>query len=72
MKRFSISVDPELLAEAMRLAGKKRKREVIELALRELVRKYRLTELKELAGSGLVDWTPEKLSSWREAAKNRP
>lgn len=55
MKRFSISVDPELLAEAMRLAGKKRKREVIELALRELVRKYRLAELKELAGSGLVD-----------------
>jgi len=71
MNRFTISVDPELLSEAMRLAGKKRKREVIELALRELVRKYRLAELKELAGSGLVDWTPEELSSWREAAKEK-
>jgi len=71
MNRFTISVDPELLSEAMRLAGKKRKREVIELALRELVRKYRLAELKELARSGLVDWTPEELSSWREAAKEK-
>ena len=71
MSRFTISVDPELLSEAMRLAGKKRKREVIELALRELVRKYRLAELKKLAGSGLVDWTPEELSSWREAAKEK-
>ena len=71
MNRFTISVDPELLGEAMRLAGKKRKREVIELALRELVRKYRLAELKELAGSVLVDWTPEELSLWREAVKEK-
>jgi len=69
MDRFTISVDPELLREAMRLTGKKRKREVIELALRELVRKYRLAELRGLAGSGLVDWAPEELASWREAAK---
>lgn len=69
MSRFTIVVDPELLKEAMRLTGKKRKREVIELALRELVRKHRLSELRELAGSGLVDWTPEELSSWRETAK---
>jgi len=71
MKRFTISVDPELLKEAMRLAGKKRKREVIEFALRELVRKHRLAELRKLAGSGLVDWTPEELSLWREAAKEK-
>lgn len=69
MERFTIAVDPELLREAIRLTGKKRKREVIELALRELVRKHRLAELRELAGSGLVDWTPEEFSSWRETAK---
>lgn len=69
MERFTIAVDPELLREAMRLTGKKRKREVIELALRELVRKHRLAELRELAGSGLVDWTPEEFGSWRETAK---
>ena len=69
MERFTVSVDPELVREAMRLTGKKRKSEVIELALRELVRRHRLAELRELAGSGLVTWTPEELSSWRETAK---
>ncbi|MBC7109316.1 MAG: type II toxin-antitoxin system VapB family antitoxin [Methanomassiliicoccales archaeon] len=71
MERFTIAVDPELLREAIRLTGKKRKREVIELALRELVRKHRLAELRELAGSGLVDWTPEEFASWRETAKGQ-
>jgi len=42
---------------------------VIELALCELIKKHRLAELQELAGSGLVDWTPEDFTSWREAAK---
>ena len=69
MERFTVSVDPELVREAMRLTGKKRKSKVIELALRELVRRHRLAELRELAGSGLVTWTPEELSSWRETAK---
>jgi Arc/MetJ family transcription regulator len=55
MKRFTVSVDPGLFREAMRLTGKKRKSEVIELALRALVRQYRLAELRELAGSGLVN-----------------
>jgi Arc/MetJ family transcription regulator len=55
MERFTVSVDPGLFREAMRLTGKKRKSEVIELALRELVRQYRLAELRELVGSGLVN-----------------
>jgi Arc/MetJ family transcription regulator len=71
MKRFTVSVDPGLFREAMRLTGKKRKSEVIELALRALVRQHRLAELRELAGSGLVTWTPEELSSWREIAKTK-
>ena len=69
MERFTVSVDPRLFREAMRLTGKKRKSEVIELALRELVRRHRLAELRELAGSGLVTWTPEEFSLWRETAK---
>jgi len=69
MERFTVSVDPRLLSEAMRLTGKKRKSEVIEIALRELVRRHRLAELRELAGSGLVTWTPEEFSLWRETAK---
>ena len=69
MERFTVSVDPRLFREAMRLTGKKRKSEVIEIALRELVRRHRLAELRELAGSGLVTWTPEEFSLWRETAK---
>jgi Arc/MetJ family transcription regulator len=71
MERFVVSVDPGLFREAMRLTGKKRKSKVIELALRALVRQYRLAELRELVGSGLVNWTPEELSSWRKIANER-
>jgi len=66
-----VSVDPGLFREVMRLTGKKRKSEVIEVALCALVRQHRLAELRELAGSGLVTWTPEELSSWREIAKTK-
>jgi len=66
--RFSVTLEPELLNEAMRLSGVRRKREVIELALREFVRRRRLTELRKLAGSGVVDWTPEEFEAWRNAA----
>jgi len=69
MDRFTVSIDSELLSEAMRLSGKKHKREVIELALCELIKKHQLIELRDLAGSGLVDWTPEDFASWREAEK---
>lgn len=69
MARFSVTVEPELLEEAMKVAGVKRKREVIELALREFVRKHRLANLQSLAGSGLVEWTPKGFADWREAAK---
>ncbi|MEM1867601.1 MAG: type II toxin-antitoxin system VapB family antitoxin [Candidatus Methanomethyliaceae archaeon] len=71
MARFSVTVEPRLLAEAMRLAGVKRKREVIELALREFVRRRRLEELRRLAGSGLVEWAPEDLDQWRKEATER-
>jgi len=71
MSRFTISIDSEILNEAMRLSGKKYKREVIELALGELIKKHQLLELQGLAGSDLVDWTPEDFASWREAAKRK-
>jgi len=69
MSRFTISIDSEILNEAMRLSGKKHKREVIELALCGLIKKYQLLELQNLAGSDLVDWAPEDFASWREAVK---
>ena len=67
MKRLSISVDPELLEESVRLAGVKTKREAIEVALREFVRTRHLQELAQLAGSGLVDMSPGDLGKWRDS-----
>jgi len=67
MKRLSISVDPELLEESVRLAGVKTKREAIEGALRKFVRTRHLQELAQLAGSGLVDMSPGDLGKWRDS-----
>lgn len=68
MSRLSVSVDPELLEESRRLANVKTKREAIEVALREFVRVRHLKKLSELAGSGLVELTPEDLKEWRESS----
>lgn len=67
MKRLSVSVDPELLEESVRLAGVRTKREAIEVALREFVHTRHLQELARLAGSGLVDILPGDLKKWRDS-----
>ncbi len=64
--RLSVSIDPRLLDEAKTLSGAKSKREVIEKALQELIRQHKQQTLIGLAGSGLVDMTPDELASWRE------
>jgi len=66
MKRLSISVDPELLEESVRLAGMETKREAIEVVLRKFVRPRHLQELAQLAGSELVDMLPGDLRKWRD------
>jgi Arc/MetJ family transcription regulator len=48
--RTNIVLDDELVDEAMNLTGSKTKREVVHLALEELVRRRRRTDLTELAG----------------------
>ena len=53
--RTNIVLDDELVAEAMKLTGAKTKREVVDLALRELLYKARQRRLKELQGSDLLD-----------------
>ena len=53
--RTNIVLDDELVAEAMKLTGAKTKREVVDLALRELLYKARQRRLKELWGSDLLD-----------------
>ena len=48
--RTSIVLNDALLEEAFALTGKRTKREVVDLALRELVRSRRKKDLIELAG----------------------
>ena len=68
MIRLSVAVDEELVEEVKRLSGSKTKREAFQVALSEYVRRKRLEELAQLAGSGLVDLTPDELERWRAGA----
>lgn len=65
MTRFSVTLDEELLEEAQALAQAKSKREAIELALQEFVRRRRVEELVGLVGSDIVDMDPAELRRWR-------
>ena len=66
MVRLSVSVDPELLQEAVRVTGAGSKREAIEVALRELVRRRRLEGMAERAGRVELTVTREELRRRRE------
>ena len=68
MTRLSITVDPKLVEEARQLAGARTKREAIEEALREFVRRRQLARLAALEGSGLVALDPATLDTWRRSA----
>ena len=48
--RTNVVLDAELVQEAFRLTGARTKRELIDTALRELVRVRRKKDLTELAG----------------------
>ena len=48
--RTNIVLDDELVQEAFSLTGVRTKRELVQMALKELVRRYRKRDLTELAG----------------------
>ncbi len=48
--RTNIVLDDELVAEAMELTGTSTKKEVVHLALEELVRRRKRRDLTELSG----------------------
>lgn len=60
MGRLSVAVDDGLVEDVMRLSATKTKREALEIALTEYVRRKRLEELAGLAGSGVVSMTREE------------
>ena len=54
--RTNIVLDDDLMQEAFLLTGVRMKRELVHMALKELVRRYRKHDLTELAGKiGLRD-----------------
>jgi len=66
MARFSITVDEDLIEEALALADTRTKRETIEQALREFVQRRRLLKLADLMGAGLLDMDRADLRRWWE------
>ena len=63
--RTTIVIDPDLLNQALHLTKAKTKREVVELALRDLIRKQCLARLKERAGTVEMNLTPRQLAEIR-------
>ena len=52
--RTNIDIDDQLMAEALRLTGIGTKREVVELALRTLLRVHQQQEIRNLRGK--LNW----------------
>ena len=55
MLRTNIELDEKIVAEALRLTRKKTKKEVVNFALEELVRKIKRKKILSLEGK--VKWT---------------
>jgi Arc/MetJ family transcription regulator len=53
--RTTLDIPEDLMREAMELLGFKSKTDAVIVALRELVRRHRLDELKGLAGTMRVE-----------------
>lgn len=53
--RTNIILDDELLKEALKLTGIKTKREIVNLALKELVENHKRKNLMDLKGKILFD-----------------
>ncbi|MEA3442829.1 MAG: type II toxin-antitoxin system VapB family antitoxin [Chloroflexota bacterium] len=64
--RSTIDIDETLLKEAGRLTQVKTKKDLVNLSLRELIRKKRREHLASLFGSAAVDITLEDVERMRE------
>ncbi len=64
--RSTIDINDELLEEAKKLTSIKTKKELLNLSLRELIRKKRIEHLLSLYGSSPIDLTLEDIEEFRE------
>ncbi|MBI4330604.1 MAG: type II toxin-antitoxin system VapB family antitoxin [Chloroflexi bacterium] len=63
--KTTVVIDEKILEEAMKAANVKTKREAIEVALLELIRKKKRDGLMEALGTFKVDLTLEELEKLR-------
>ena len=64
--RSTIDIDEKLLKEAQRITGARTKKELINLSLRELIRKRRREHLISLFGSSVLDISLEDVEKLRK------
>ena len=64
--RSTIDIDETLLEEARRLTRAKTKKELVNLSLRELIRRRRREHLAGLFGSGAVAVSRDDVQKMRE------
>ncbi|HVT89687.1 MAG TPA: type II toxin-antitoxin system VapB family antitoxin [Tepidisphaeraceae bacterium] len=55
--RTNIVLDDELVKKAFKCTGAKTKKELVDQALRELVRQNKRADIRELRGKGMLDPT---------------
>ncbi len=66
MPKTLLDIDEGLLNEARRLAGARTKREAVEVALREFVRRRHAGRLIAAAGTSSLQWTRADIRAMRE------
>ena len=64
--RSTIDIDERLFEEAKKLTRLKTKKAVVNLSLKELIRKKRREHLADMFGSSVVDSTLKDLEKYRE------
>ncbi len=64
--RATIDIDEKLLEEAKRLTSAKTKKELLNLSLKEIIRKKRLEHLASLFGTSPIDLTLKDIEKFRE------
>ncbi len=64
--RSTIDIDEKLLKEAQKITGAKTKKELVNLSLRELIRRKRKEHLINLFGSSVLDVSLEDVEKLRK------
>ncbi len=66
MPKTLLDVDANLLDRVRTLAGVRTKREAVEVALRDYVRRRHASRLADSAGKSSMRWTPSDVRAMRE------